>query len=94
MRVVAGDAHVQRGGEVVADRLEEMRHHFGRQFADAIARKFGFEDEPGAAAEVEGDLGLRFVHGHDETVAADAAFVAERLLRSAVPSARPMSSIV
>ena len=55
-----------------------MRHELRRQVADALARELRLEDEVRPAAEIDRHFGIRFVHRQQETVALDAALVAER----------------
>ena len=66
-------------GCAVAEALEEVEEHLGGHVADVLAVELGIPDEPGTAAEVEGDLAEAIVHGEAEAVAADAALVAEGL---------------
>ena len=54
-----------------------MRHHLGRQFAHALARKAAIEHETGATGKIEPRIRRAFVHRQRETVAGDAALVAE-----------------
>src|SRR5690606_2967767 len=65
----------------LGERAEEVRHELGRQLADALPRERALEDEIRPAAEIDRDLRVRLVHRQQETVPADAAFVAERALQ-------------
>ncbi len=65
---------------VVAERLEEVADEFAGKSAHFFAREFRIEDEVRATAEVDRHFRFRLVHGHGESVPADAAFVAEGLL--------------
>ena len=72
------DIEVHQGG--VREALEEMEEHLGGHVAYMFAMELGLPDEPGASAEVEGDMGMTVVHGQGEAVALDAALGAQRLV--------------
>ena len=69
---------VQRRSQRLRQRPEEMRDEFSGQLADAFAIEASFPDEVGPARQIERDLRAGLVHRQQESVARDAAFVAER----------------
>ena len=71
------DVEVDASG--IGERLEEVMEHLSGDIAYLFAMELGIPNEPGTAAEVEGDLAEAIVHGETEAVAANAALVAEGL---------------
>ena len=61
----------------VAKALEEMEEHFRGHVADALAVERCAPDEPRPSAEVEAYVGMAVVHRQGESVAFDAALVAQ-----------------
>ena len=79
MGVLAGDFDVQGRTQAFCKRAEEVFDHLGGKLANLVARKGGVEHEGATPRQVQRYLGLAFVHRQQETVTADAEFVAERL---------------
>src|SRR3974390_1777086 len=79
VRVFAADLKVQRSPQRLGQRPEEMRHEFGGQFTHALTVEIALPDKKGPAAQVQGNLRLRLVHGQQKAVTRDAALVAQRL---------------
>src|ERR1700723_4464353 len=77
MRVFAAHGDVQRRPQGFRERAEKMRDQLGRQFADPFTVETPLPHEVGPARDVERDLRLGFVHGQQESIACDAALVAE-----------------
>ena len=61
----------------VAQALEEMEEHLGRDVADVFAAELGVPNQPRPAAEVERDAAKAVVHRETEAVTLDAALVAQ-----------------
>jgi len=55
---------------VVDEAVEEVGHQFGLEIADVDDFDQIFVDEGGAAAEIDGDDGERFIHREDEVAGA------------------------
>ena len=73
MLVVAVGLDIEVHQGCVREALEEMEEHLCGHVAYTFAMELGLPDEPGASAEVEGDMGMTVVHGQGETVALNAS---------------------
>src|SRR5262245_53747728 len=82
MGVLTLHAHLNRRAECVRQRTKEMRYQLSRETTDLLAIELALERRVRAAREIDRDLRLRFVHGEQEAVAADARLVAERLAQA------------
>ena len=79
VRAAVHGLDVDVGARAASEALEEVGHEFGLQVADKARAHFCVDGEGGAAAEVDGGDGERFVHGHEEVAGAqNAALIAER----------------
>ena len=81
--VGAARLDIQVHGCGVAERLEEMKEHFGRHVSDAFPFEFSIPDKPCTSSEIECHLAETVVHGQAEAVSFDAPFVAQCLSEAA-----------
>ncbi|MNI41171.1 hypothetical protein D3C73_954160 [compost metagenome] len=75
--VVATHLQVEVQAAGIAQRTEEVRDQLGRHVAHALALELAFKHEIRAATEIQRSAGQGFIHRQGETVAADAALVAQ-----------------
>jgi hypothetical protein len=82
MRIIAGDAHLQRGEQRITHRTKEVGDEFSRHFSHKFTGEFTLKSKVGAATQIDCHVSLGFIHGQDETITPKAAFITDRLFQS------------
>src|SRR5262249_52048001 len=82
MRVLARDAHVDRGSKGFGEGMEEMGHQLGWQPTDLLAAKTAFKHRKCAPGQIDRDLCLRLIHGQQKAVTRDSHFRTQSLAQS------------
>ena len=59
-----------------------MSHKFSRHFSHEFTGKFTLKSKVGAATQIDGHVSLGFIHGQDETITPQPAFITDRLFQS------------